>query len=532
MAALLALAFTAFYAATTRGRLAFGDDLVYYQVTESIVGRGAIDVPPRPPRRGPGQTVPGAAGRFYSKYGLGLSLVAIPAYALGRLADDGRQRLAVTFDESGRARSGIRIFVTGLTNAVLGGLAVAALFWLALELGYGIASAAAVAAALGGATFFAHYATTFLSEPLSALLLTTAVTAALRTAARLAAGEARAATWTTAIGAAAAGLAIVTRVAHAPAIAAIGLWLGLRLLAPPGSFRGRGSRRLALRLLALWGCGVAAGGVAIAAYNAVRFGNPLETGYGRDAVRFTTPLLDGLGGLLVSPGRGVLWYAPPLLLAIPGWWLLARRRPAAAALLATVCLAVLVVSATFYMWWGGGSWGPRFLVPILPLALVPAAELKLRRAGFARWLRPAAALVLAAGVLVAVLPALVPIESHAWRPTRVEVRAQRHATERRFWLLNASPLVSMAREAPGAAARTARLLAGSESLFRPGSAADGLPDVAFATYRSAALLLWTRCWLAVAGVAGAATVWTLRRRARSDRGRAASGEPAPAPPLS
>jgi len=513
VAALLALAFTAFYAATTRGRLAFGDDLVYYQVTESIVERGAIDVPPRPPRRGPGQTVPGAEGRYYAKYGPGFSLVAIPVYALGRLADDGRQELAVTFDESGRARSGIRIFVTGLTNAVLGGLAVAALFWLALELGYGIAAAAAVAAALGGATFFAHYATTFLSDPLSALLLTTAVAAALRTAAQLAAGEARAATWAAAICAAAAGFAIVTRVAHAVAIAAIGLWLGLRLLAPPGSFRGRGSRRLALRLLALWGCGVAAGGVAIAAYNVVRFGDPLETGYGRDAVRFTTPLLDGLGGLLVSPGRGVLWYAPPLLLAIPGWWLVARRRPAAAALLATVCLAVLGVSATFYMWWGGGSWGPRFLIPILPLALVPAAELGLRSARRAGWRRSVSALVLAAGAWVAVLPALVPIESHATRPTPPEVRAQRHAPWRGFWRLDAAPLVAMAREAPGAAARTVRLLAGSEPLLGPGSADGGLPDVAFATYRSAALLVWTRCWLAVAGVAGAAAMWTLRRRA-------------------
>lgn len=52
-------------------------------------------------------------------------------------------------------------------------------------------------------------------------------------------------------------------------------------------------------------------------YNAARFGHPFDTGLLRDPnVRFDTPILVGLHGLLASPGRSLLLYAP---LTVPGW---------------------------------------------------------------------------------------------------------------------------------------------------------------------------------------------------------------------
>ncbi len=36
--------------------------------------------------------------------------------------------------------------------------------------------------------------------------------------------------------------------------------------------------------------------------------------------------------------------------------------------------AWLLLISRYYQWFGGGSWGPRFLVPLLPLWILPAAE--------------------------------------------------------------------------------------------------------------------------------------------------------------
>ena len=57
------------------------------------------------------------------------------------------------------------------------------------------------------------------------------------------------------------------------------------------------------------------------------FGNPLRTGYGGQnaADLFVVPFSTGLYGLTISSGKGLLWYSPPLVLAIVGWWPFWRR---------------------------------------------------------------------------------------------------------------------------------------------------------------------------------------------------------------
>src|SRR5204862_342052 len=56
-------------------------------------------------------------------------------------------------------------------------------------------------------------------------------------------------------------------------------------------------------------------------YDLARFGNPFETGYGAQATlaAYTTPMVVGLYGLLISSGKGVLWFAPALSSAPWGW---------------------------------------------------------------------------------------------------------------------------------------------------------------------------------------------------------------------
>lgn len=112
------------------------------------------------------------------------------------------------------------------------------------------------------------------------------------------------------------------------------------------------------------------------AYDFARYGKPLEVGYGEEG--FTTPLLVGLYGLLFSPGRGLLFYSVPSLVAVVACaWSVATWRPASARrdLVALVLfMSYLLLYARWGSFEGGWCWGPRFLlafIPLLHLSLVP-----------------------------------------------------------------------------------------------------------------------------------------------------------------
>lgn len=142
------------------------------------------------------------------------------------------------------------------------------------------------------------------------------------------------------------------------------------------------------------------GGVLLQlALNASRMGSPLEFGYGGETLAFSTPLLRGLRGLLVEPGKGLLFYAP---LAIAGLLLLTRSTPLERVLLGGATLLLLLTMARWWCWNGALAWGPRLLLPVLPLMVAPAGRLKRL---------PVAALV-SIGILANVPGALVA--SGAW----------------------------------------------------------------------------------------------------------------------
>ena len=176
------------------------------------------------------------------------------------------------------------------------------------------------------------------------------------------------------------------------------------------------------------------------AANAVLHGSFLETGYGEEVLRFTTPLADGLSGLLLSPGRSLFLYAPAVAAGLLGL----RRAPRAAVVLcAGAPLLHLLVVARWWSWEGGTAWGPRHLLPMLPLLVAPAA---LVTAGAVRAAFISGALVNLPGVLVSpgswdsyaerlrspagaswaqagpvrvsTIPSLSPVLGHAWLVAR------------------------------------------------------------------------------------------------------------------
>lgn len=122
------------------------------------------------------------------------------------------------------------------------------------------------------------------------------------------------------------------------------------------------------------------------------------------ASRLDLPIWMGLYGNVLSPGKSVFLYAPPLILALFGSLPFIARHKWWALPCAGIPLLYLIVYSSIGDWYGGDSWGPRYLVPAVPLLLLMAAPI-LEKALFdngVRELRAALALG-AAGIAVQIV---------------------------------------------------------------------------------------------------------------------------------
>lgn len=498
-ALLLALGCGLIYAAVSRGRLVYGDDILLFQVTEAIAARGELAVSSPVEEGDVARAIRGRDGRGYGKYGIGLSLVALPAYAAGGWRGAPWRDLEEVRDGVGNLRSGSRVMATGLANAAVGGAAVGAFFLLATAVGVSLWPAALAALALAFASPLAHYAAGFLTEPLSALCLLL-VALGLVGAGRDGPG------WPGALlSGAAAGLAVATKVANLPLVAPAAVWL--LWLAWSRRRAGRSWRAV----VAAWILPFLAWLAAVGWANWTRFGSVWETGYGAEARSFGTPLLEGAGGLLLSPGRGLLWYWPAALLALAGLVRLARRAPATAAYAGSALLISLLLFGRFYQWYGGGSWGPRFLMPVLPLLALGLALLAERsaRSRAAAW---AFALTAMAGLALSAL-----LVARSFEIAIEPAMSDPAALSASLWEADASPLVVQARlVAAGPPPAELPFALRAPRALRWRTLAAPLTwelDLAASRYRSWRLLRWSYT-MAVAGLAVLAAGLWLARRAR------------------
>jgi hypothetical protein len=152
------------------------------------------------------------------------------------------------------------------------------------------------------------------------------------------------------------------------------LLLGSCLLLPFREWRARG-RRSAVLLAARGGAAVAVCTGVWLWYNHARFGSPLQFGYAEEG--FKTPFLTGSFGLLASPGRGLIFYSPLSAVGLIGMVSLALRKSQIrwidAGILA-ICLFYFALYSTWGAFEGGWCWGPRFLLPFLPLLHLGAVD--------------------------------------------------------------------------------------------------------------------------------------------------------------
>jgi hypothetical protein len=396
------LLFLAVFAVTAAGHIYTIDSYLNYTVTKSIGSRATLAIPRFM------MTVEGKGGRHYSKLGIGQSLAALPLYWLGSLAEHrwpanagfraySREFMIPHGEQPVRAEpqtlirisdeDGAAVFFVSLTNAfVAAGLCL--MFWLVLRR-FGLSPAAA----LGGTSLLALatpvwvYARDLFSEPLFALSLLGSFyfLADPMGFDRLDPKERRRRLLYSVLFSSA---GILARLSFLPLVAVFAVYLVVS----------SGEKRQGLRRAGTYvaGCLPVLGLVAL--LNFRRFGGPALTGYHTAFDKgFSIPLLEGLRWNTLSPYRSIFLYAPPVALFFLGLVGFVKKHRGQLLLAASIIIYVFLIYSKWWAWHGGWCWGPRFLVPIVPLMLLPGLAVMPESR---RWLLPATLVLGAAGFVI------------------------------------------------------------------------------------------------------------------------------------
>ncbi|MBW4647425.1 MAG: hypothetical protein KME06_01795 [Kastovskya adunca ATA6-11-RM4] len=299
-----------------------GNDMV--SVAKSLVTEQNFTVPPEY------GGVTGHTGQHYSRRYPLLPILATPFVAVG-LALSHWFNLPEHFAAATCALV-LSILLTAATTALVA--------LLALRLGSTSQGAYIAALSFAFGTIALVYGHTFFAEPLLAFLTVASIYLALgRTRQELAGASILA------------GLAAIAK----PTGIVVGPILSLYFLA----------KRRPLRLILGPILAPTVAALLYLFYNYIRFGNVLTTG--QPLSNFTTSgALERFLGLLFSPGvgGGLIWYCPPVLLAIIGLRQALKSRTLEALVIVGVFLGYLLLHSFWLCC--GWDWGPRFLVPALP----------------------------------------------------------------------------------------------------------------------------------------------------------------------
>ncbi|MEI2688430.1 MAG: hypothetical protein V9H69_01450 [Anaerolineae bacterium] len=365
-AAAAALLLFAVYWLTTSGAFRSIDEQAVFAVARNLAYHGRVDesslfwASPYDE-----QARVGLDGELYSKYGIGHSLLTAGAIGLARLIPG-----------AGLASSAM------LLNSLATALTAFFLILAAARLGYSSRASVALGLLYGLATFAWVYAKTLFSEPLVALGWTILVWLLIPGVSA----------WRSLL----AGVAMAATIAIRPASIVLALPFALLLW----------ERRPAelLRRLLWYGLPIALTALSLLAFNWQRFGDPMQFGYSET---FDGSLLAGLAGFLWSLDRSIFLFAPPLLALFWGFPAFVRSHGALGWRLLAIALFTVVLYALWPVFWGGPVWGPRYLLPVLPLLMLliaPAVERAWQARGWPRW----------AMLLLAVLGVAIQLPGVLW----------------------------------------------------------------------------------------------------------------------
>lgn len=369
------------YLLSFSGKFHVMDELAVFTAGNNLAQHGRADInqllwtnhwTPNPPG------VWGQDGHLYTKKAPGISFITAPLIGLGHWLPDLNA-----------------VHVGLLTNAFVTALTASFLFVWLTDLGFSRLTATLTSFGYGLCTIAWIYARMFWESSLLALSFLVAVWAVYR-ATRLA--YARQRLFWILLGGSAIAIGLTLRFETLPAILFIGLYLVWESASwqisqlngagwtsvnkshkvihhPTFSWQKLVGILLAIPWprLVIYLTPTVLLGLALLYFNLSRYGSLSETGYTQE-LRFIPPWIGGFG-LLLSPGRGLFIYAPFTLLLFFGLRP-ARRRlsPPYFWLLAVLCLFYWLFYGAWFAWGGTWGWGPRFLLPILPLLMLFVAE--------------------------------------------------------------------------------------------------------------------------------------------------------------
>jgi hypothetical protein len=320
----------------------YNDSKHIYTVAESMVYRKDLAIP-----------VPG--GKFYAPQPFLTSVIHVPGVFI---------RWAITKADPAVDKL-VKPMTSHLGSQLVSAIGCLVLFRLLLHLGISLGVASAGVLLLAFATMLPIYSRTAWSEALQATCYIGFYSALLR----LKDGPGRWSgfwfgIWT--------GLLVNSKYAFALVLPGALLFLGYC-----------GWRDKQLRALLRAGAWSALPGAFFLAvilwYNWARTGVSTNSGYppvaGLSEAVFREDLFIGLWAYFFSFGKSVFLYSPPLVLGLWALPLVAKRHVAILWALVLTAGPIVCLYSKFVHWSGDWCWGPRYLLFLVPAALVPAAFL-------------------------------------------------------------------------------------------------------------------------------------------------------------
>ncbi len=388
----LFLSSTIVYGVLTYGAIRFPDCAVVYLTAESLATTGSFAVPHDLPTWPGFGFSPGRDGKRYSVFGPGLAVAAAPFVRLGMLVNQTKWYARVPewvrvsmyvdarfthYSAPGRrpqdlAPHALRWIVCSL-NVLVGALGVAVFFLLLRSLTHSDTAALWVSLLFAFGSLWMPYTGTFFSEPLATLLALVSLYFLVGNEVALRAGSPTRRCYFNTL---AAGLFLGMAVtAHLTAMLFVPFYLAYAIYPFFQKTRFAGGT--------LWGtCTWLAGlGLLLAMlgyYNYIRFGSPFETGRWVDPAlarncgygTFVAPW-QGLYQLLFGSGKGLFLFCPAIAISV----LWCKRSWQQYRFLTFMIFAAALFRVGFIAsrsdWHGGFCLGPRYLLLITPLLLLP-----------------------------------------------------------------------------------------------------------------------------------------------------------------
>ena len=334
------------YLTTTGG--SYATDLASYEVTKNLVQRGSVAMSYNVLET---EAERGLDGQYYAPVGIGHPLVGVPFYFSSQVFQqlfDVRLGKPETLDKAA--------VVVG--SAVAAALCAPLVVLFAWRLTGNLVGSLFAAFALAFGTSLWPYSKFGFNAPLATLCLLGA-TYCVWTGVR--SKQLSMLAW----GGIVLGYGLLTRHELGVMVIPLAGWI---------TMESGDDRKLIIRRLAVFGVPFTVAVSLWMSYNYARFGHPFDTGLLRDPnVRFDTPIFVGLYGLLASPGRAWFLYCPIAAYGVAALWLLARRDRSTAILFGSQVCLLLAVICRMHQWDGGESYGPRYLIPVLPFVTIPLA---------------------------------------------------------------------------------------------------------------------------------------------------------------